>query len=317
MKEQSELILTKLQSKLGFDLDMSLTTEAKLQNLAPRIIWYDMLQQHKILLGAKDYMKRFKGVSLKEIPTWDFRNLLINRGTLFIINELLIKECEVTQALRHTLIKHIIKGIIGYGDALLYFHGKYHWSYVQKLTNMRDLAQVDLAFRNLYQEAAEFRLRSDYTQFAERDLDVWVHELQPILANVFLEVEQKRLGNTFSWDEYLDFFYEFEFYESKGLREWLKKIRNIVKSPLQTTNLDRKFLIRLSVKAGGVASLTAALFPLVAFDLSSQHYRDFAANFIDLSDAPRGYLRFWSNAADPSLAKNLQKNYGISLEGKQ
>ena len=136
---ETDTMIKELEDELNFGLDLSIISENKLLSQSPRVIWYDMIKGHKILIGDENYLQKMPSISINDIPSWDFRNLMINRGSLLIINDLLLSELEETPKIRKTVIKHNVKAIIGYGDALLYINGKYDWSYVKKLENMKEL----------------------------------------------------------------------------------------------------------------------------------------------------------------------------------
>src|SRR5690606_3500364 len=117
------------------------------------VMWFDMRFGHKVLLGDPSFARGLDRFRLSRIEPADVRNLLVNRGTLLVINDLLFDGPGGNdEAARRTALKHAMKAVIGYGDALLYFLGEYDHSYVEKQRRMRIRRDVPAAFRDLYDE---------------------------------------------------------------------------------------------------------------------------------------------------------------------
>ena len=169
-------------------------------------------------------------------------------------------------------------------------------------------------FRSLYKQASEFRFKSDYSVYDEKDLKEWCEDLKPILEHVFLQVEESRLKHSLKWDNYLEAFYSAEFREAQGIKDWLKKIRNILKNKVTCYDDNQTLGAKLGVKAGGRAALCSAFFPVAAFNIQNERYRKFFKEIIsDETNVAGKYLNLWSQVADKSLPKTLQK-FGIELE---
>jgi hypothetical protein len=99
---------------------------------------------------------------------------MVNCGTLLLINDLLLEDEVSSLERRRTIIRHVMKGIIGYGDALFYVLGAYHWSYQERQRRMRKQVSVPESFRHLYDEAMEFRFQPSYVKYLEHDFpDGW------------------------------------------------------------------------------------------------------------------------------------------------
>jgi hypothetical protein len=317
LKKKLMFQISEKSQKLNIGIDISVISAKKLQNAECRIIWYDMRFGHKTIFGNSDFVPSLTRFSKDKIPSWDARNLMVNRGTLMIINDLIIQKNYLDYNLKKLIIKHIIKAIIGYGDTFLFFLGDYHWSYVQKQKNMRRRTDVNPKFRALYEEAMNFRFQPDYPRYLAKDLRIWIEELREHFKEVFLICETKRLQQkTISWDEYP--FKAFEYAWGDYLfhpKSFAKKLYNLLKSKKQLQNGDLS--AKLGFKSLGEAGVLPILFPIFAYKLESEKFIEIAGNFLnsekDFSNLRRAYLRYWGKYGDINFI-NMLKKYDISLE---
>ena len=134
-------------------------------------------------------------------------------------------------------LRHTTKAVIGYGDALLYAHGDYHWSYAEKRRRMQSLEAVSEPFRKLYDRAAEIRFSPPETIDEEF---CWLsHEALGLLEAVHLEFEPSRLATTMhDWDDYLETALAHGVWED--VRDPIgvaRSVRNALKSSDATTSI--------------------------------------------------------------------------------
>lgn len=201
LKERAERALNAIGSNAAFDVGV--IVRRQLEASPALVMWYDMRHGHKHLLGDPTYVPSLSQFRLENVPAWDVRNLLVNRGSLLVINERLLERESPSERDQKTIIKHGVKAVIGYGDALLYSHGQYDWSYREKQKRMQSNQRVGEGFRRLYDEAMEFRFEPDYASYLSRDLAAWNQELRAQLADVHLRCEAFRLGvKQLEWKNY-------------------------------------------------------------------------------------------------------------------
>ena len=203
LKAELDRALEPLRIEYGVGIDLGLVTLQSLHRAPCRVMWYDVRHGHKTVLGDAALLPSLERFRVESILPEDVRDLLINRGTLLVINELLLARRALDEDARRALVRHTVKAIIGYGDALLFFRGAYHWSYVEKRRRMAARTDVPEAFRRLYEEASAFRFEPDYAGFAGRDLGAWMAETRAQLAAVHLACEAARLGvPRLDWSDY-------------------------------------------------------------------------------------------------------------------
>lgn len=318
LKAELDRALEPLRAEHQVGIDLGLVTVSTLRRAPCRVMWYDMRHGHKTVRGDAAFLPSLERFRAEAILPEDVRDLLINRGTLLVINELLLARGELDEEARRTLIRHTVKAIIGYGDALLFFRGAYHWSYAEKRRRMAERTDVPEAFRRLYEEASAFRFEPDYAGFAGRDLRAWMAETREQLAAVHLTCEAARLGvPALGWSDYPERALRHVLLEG-GLdaRAWLHKLRAgwrfHAEAPAQ---LGRR--ARLGLRLGGARGLMAAVFPFVVYGAPGAG-REFARRTLGAAssaslDLQRAYLRFWGVAGDPNFAHTARK-LGLTLE---
>ncbi len=330
--EQREALKTAIDAKLkpisereGIGLDLGIITVEMLQHSSCLVMWYDMRFGHKTILGDGDFVPGLKQFDVQYIEPSDVRNLLVNRGTLFLINAMLLEKPLLSEGDRRTIVKHAVKGIIGYGDALLYSMGDYHWSYLEKQKRMRKHTEVAAPFRKLYDDALNFRFSPDYNSYPGQDLRQWSNTLCEQLNPVHLRCEAVRLGDaSLSWRDYHEQAFRFALLEAPlSARSWARKLRNSVQSP--TPPSGASFACRLGFRVSGMRGVLPVLFPVMMYDLQHLEYRKFAQKVLASPDDSsanlrRAYLKAWGVYGDINFSSVLEK-LGVSLayssEGEQ
>jgi hypothetical protein len=318
LKAELDRALEPLRTEHQVGIDLGLVTVSTLRRAPCRVMWYDVRHGHKTVLGDAAFLPSLERFRAETILPEDVRDLLINRGTLLVINELLLARGELDAESRRALIRHTVKAIIGYGDALLFFRGAYHWSYVEKRRRMASRTDVPEAFRRLYEEASAFRFEPDYAGFAERNLRAWMSETREQLAAVHLTCESARLGvPTLGWADHAERALRHALLEG-GLdaRAWLHKLRAGWRfNPAVPPELGRR--ARLGLRLGGARGLMAAVFAFVAYGAPGAG-RELARRTLGAAssasiDLQRAYLRFWGAFGDPNFAHTARK-LGLTLE---
>lgn len=290
-------IILKYCTAVGIDFDLSIIGEFKLKNSTPLVITYDMKYGHKVINGDATFLKNIKQFDLKYIPNWDIRNLMVNRGTLLTINDLILSKKYHTMKDIRTVIKHCIKAIIGYGDALLYYHGAYHYSYVQKQKNMILLADVDAEFKQMYDDAMSFRFEPDYEKYMQEDLITFQEKVKLKLQQIHLQCESFAVRKqSINWKYYLEMALNSSSSKDLTLKMVLKNIRNLLISNYFITELS----LTNSVKAKmlGIRGILPLLFPFVAFQIQSEKSTKILNSFFKVktdnpTDLKQQYLVFW------------------------
>ena len=306
-----------LSEKNEIMLDISAMPADKLTNASNLIIWYDMHHGHKTLIGDPQFISSLKQFTLETIPKWDALNLLVNRGALLIINDLILNQKpELTDDFKRLIIKHTMKAIIGFGDSLLFITGNYHWSYLEKLKRFESNEHMDSNFKKLYREAANFRLEARYQGYLQKDLKIWLKEIKQTLEAVMLEFERLRLRcPELNWQNYLTTASAFSLTDDISLKGLMKKIKNI--SVKENISSSLPMCSSFGIKSLNHSGRLALFFPLVAFGVADPTYRKFAKEFFQITnmsevELTKKFLQYWGTHVDINF-QNVVKKYGLKL----
>ncbi len=319
LKTHLKNVLFPLTREKNIEFDFSLVDETRLRRSPSLVMWYDMRYGHKTVWGDAGLAPSLKQFALERIPAWDILNLLVNRGTLLLINEQLIASRPLPPEDREMIVKHAMKAIIGYGDAFLFFEGKYHWSYEEKQKRMRACAEAPEALRQLYDMAIEFRFQPNFAPYINSDLFSWLEELWQVLEPIHLACEKKRLRRSdLTWNTYPEAaFQDALLADMLSLRAWAKKAVNYLRTSGTLPN-GRSVGARLGYRVLGERGILPILFPSVAYDLDDKTYREFAAAFLNAKSTARdelrrAYLYAWGSIIEPNFLC-LAKKWGMPLE---
>lgn len=311
--------LQALNQSMPISIDLSIVSHDQIRRSPPLVLWYDIKHGHKTIFGNPTLMDTLRPHdSVQHIAPWDMRNLLTNRATLLLINDHL---CQLQPTQDHrTLIRHAIKAIIGVGDALLFFLGDYHWSYLEKMQRMARRDDVDPSFRQLYQQAASFRLRPDYSAFQSLDLHHWLARIRTSLEPIHRQCESFRLGVHFDdWTRYLPHALLAELSRKPAhWRSWARKSRHLANhiAPLFSTPFllpSPSLITSLGALITSNANLLSLLFPFLAYSPQPPSYARDLFSLLAIPDMPddrdfrRLYLHAWARYCDTNFLPILHQ----------
>jgi len=309
LREEVHKIIKEHCAVLNIDFDLAIFSEMKLKLCEPLVITYDMRYGHKVINGDAQFLKNMCRFNLANIPNWDIRNLMVNRGTLLTINDLILSKKHHTMKEIKTVIKHCVKAIIGYGDALLYYNGAYHYSYLEKKIRMAKQKNIDESFKKLYDEAMNFRFEPNYDTYLQRDLIQFQKELKETLKKIHLQCEIMSIEDkNLRWSSYFATAVSNSFSQTNTLKAVLKQIKNLITSKHSIKNLSLKD--NLKTKMLGIRGTLPLIFPYVAFGINDKKTLKLVCDFFKLDKAnnnalKRQYLNYWG--------KYINNNFSLKL----
>ncbi len=318
VERRADRALAPLARAWGIGIDLSAVSERTLARSPCLVIWYDMRFGHKPLLGDAAFVRRLDRFRAERIEPWDVRNLLVNRGSLLVINQVLLARGDLDGVQRRAAIRHGIKAVIGYGDALLFFLGDYHWSYAEKQRRMKRRRDVPEELRALYDEAMERRFSPRYADLVGRDLGAWNDRLLSALEPVHLDCERRRLSSPdLGWDRYADAAFRRQLVE--GLprpRTAARKLLGVTRS-LRNGRPPLACPAALGYRTARPSEQLPVVFPAVAYgvgapDLMSLARRVLGESSSDRADLRRAYLRSWGVHGDTNF-ESAVRELGIDL----
>ena len=313
LKNDINKIITKHCNQVDIDFDLAIISEFKLKACDPLVITYDMKYGHKLINGDSTFLKDMERFNIENIPDWDIRNLMVNRGTLLTINDLILDKKFHTMKDIKTVIKHCVKAIIGYGDALLYYNDNYHYSYVEKKLRMSKLTTVDYEFKKMYDDAMSFRFEPNYEIFFCQDLIEFQENVKKKLKEVHLQCESMALNKQdIKWQAYFETALNNSSAENIGVKEILKNIRNFLLPNRFITELPFPNMLR--AKMLGNRGLLPLLFPYVAFEMQDNKINKLLCSFFNMDSfnsttLKQQYLQYWG--------KYVNNNFSLEEYGLQ
>jgi glycosyltransferase involved in cell wall biosynthesis len=320
VKEKIKEIIAPLCKIYNIGCDISEISDLKLQSSPTHLIWYEMYHGHKLLLGDADFVEGLPFSDLKDVPWGDIYDLMVNRGTLLVINRWILESYpEPNEEQSRILIKHAMKAIIGLGDAYLFFMGGYHWSYRERLIRIRNSHDIPQSVKDLYTMAMEFRLRPNYNAIDIGKVRDWMEETLSLYKEFFLQFEGKRLGiSDLSWENYSSVFLSRSTFSNMGSGSgWWRKAKGIFSMP--KVSVGESWREKCGFVLLSPSERLGFVFPFVAFDLDGVQE---IAPFLGVKETEnleqelhRHYLTMWGEVGDVNFTRSLQE-WGLSLNAK-
>jgi hypothetical protein len=308
IKRSLDQLIKPISERYQIEIDTSVVKENQLRLADPLLIWYEMSHAHKLIIGDPDFASSLNLDQVKKIPSSDIYALMVNRGTLLIINEWLLKQnAPLNESQKKVIIKHTMKAIIGLGDAYLFFTKRYHWSYREKQFLMQKAMDLPEEFRKLYDQAAEFRFKPDYQVYLSQNLAHWLEEIRFSLALLFLRCESLRLKKLeLSWNNYLDNALAQTWKENFwSLRSLYNKIKGVTHFP--TIFLGDSISNKIAFYLLSPQQRLGIIYPFIAFDkkeLNAQLATYLLTNE-DETSILEAYLKNWGQYYDLNFFHSL------------
>ncbi len=311
--------LALMESTQGIGLDVSLVSASKLRHAPCLVMWYDMRFGHKTILGDREFVPSLTRFSLEGIVPGDVLWLLINRGAQMAVNALLLERSTPTEEERRNVVRWAMKAIIGYGDALLFFSGRYHWSYQEKQRRMASFAEAPELFRAAYDEAIEFRFQPCYDTYLSRDLAAWMHDLLHSFERIHMECESQRLNEQgWSWSDYPGLTLRHEAFEEgwSTVRGAAKKLVGLMRNAAPPAGTP--FADGLAYRLTGPRGWLPACYPVVLYGLEDASLRKWTQEALGAAnDSPTAlrlaFMRAWGRHSDPNFFK-VARRLGLPIE---
>lgn len=297
--------------KLGIFVEFTLISASKLKSIDPLVITYDMKYGHKLIIGNSDILTKNKNFEVETIPSWDIRNLIVNRGTLLIINDLILDKKVLDKKDKKTIVKHWIKAIIGYGDALLYYLGEYHYSYVEKQRRMKKLTCVNPMFKSIYDNAMEFRFAPNYKKYEKFNLRKYQEFLKKELLKIHFRCEELSLNIArLDSKNYINKAINQSLDSSFSLKGNLKKAYYLTKKVPKIKEFS--FCENIKYKMLGIKGMMPILFPYIAYEIKNKDFVDIVEDFFQTinkrNNLKNQYLIYWKTYVNSNF---IREDFGI------
>lgn len=271
IQEESLRRVKRISDQLGIPIDVGMTNEQTIRFGPAKVMWYDARFGHRLIFGDSRWLSRYGPASANEIPAWDIRNLMTNRGTLLLLNQIeLTKSVPDLKMIR----KHAAKAIIGFGDAILHATGRYHHRYTEKSARMMNANTIPVPIRRAYANAIRYRFSPQ--EVPDDGIHLFHRRTIEICAQAHLHYESIRLkkwherDTSLSWQTY-------EYY--------LRKNRNDHPNEKQ--------------------ALLARAFPFLAFPEHFRSAKEQLMDFFPNQEPLEAYLKLWGYAGDTNFKRDI------------
>ena len=165
-----------LDRAVGVDVDFALLREESLPRADYSLINAEMLWGHRVVAGDPQVLAAMPAMPFATLPPAEFTRLLLNRGSLLLMNQRRFISGEAIAGHDHEVFfKYLFKAVLACGDARLAGNRRYHPSYLAKLdrlshTGIAWAGQGELL--DLYAQALEHKFHPNYGRFEAEAADL-------------------------------------------------------------------------------------------------------------------------------------------------
>jgi hypothetical protein len=200
-----------MEHRVGVEVDFALLREERLARAEHSLMNTEMRWGHRVVAGQADVLLAMPPMSFDTLPPGEITRLMLNRGTLLLMNQQRLKQGGLDAAAREVFFKYLFKAVLACGDARLALARRYHPSYPVKLQRLEAAAGGIQAaglqdfdqFLALYRLAYRHKFHPDYAEFANEAQGDWQARVLRIWLTTLRAFEIHRLGSAFAnWTAY-------------------------------------------------------------------------------------------------------------------
>lgn len=206
----------RLEPRVGVEVDFALLRAEALGRAERSLMNAEMRWGHRIVAGDRAILTRMPPMGFHRLRPGEFTRLLLNRGTLLLMNEQWLRrgaqDSPLSPAERECFFKYLGKAVLACGDARLAASGCYHPSYpvkrerLERLDPPSGLAATlgDSAhFLSLYRFAYDNKFHPDYGGLDGESLADWQARTRRLWLDTLRVFESRRLGRSVpDWSTY-------------------------------------------------------------------------------------------------------------------
>ena len=196
----------RLSPAAGLEVEFKVMTAAKLLTSLPSMFYYDLAAGHRLIFGDADVLDIPLARHRRDahrIPLDEATRLLMNRcsGLLFSLERLERPEFGPEEA--DFVGRNLAKLELALGDVILTSRGEYHWSCRERHKRLLAIAPTpEMPFlekvQHHHRAGVDFKLHPHRTTASRDELKARHQQLSGIAECVWLWLENRRLGTSFS-----------------------------------------------------------------------------------------------------------------------
>lgn len=239
-----------LEERVGVEVDFALLREERLPDAEYSLMNAEMIWGHRVVAGEPRVLEAMPAMPFSRLPMGEFTRLMLNRGSLLLMNQLGLSEGNPGAAQLEVFFKYLFKAVLACGDARLAAKGRYHPSYPKKLELLQSMEwRGKDEFMGLYSQALEHKFHPEYSGFLHEDAAAWQQQVVAVWLDTLSRFETERTGNQIeSWNAYCAPQLSKGQQSSSGLRNLAVTLRDfgpmqLVTRPLWSLRYPRERLI--------------------------------------------------------------------------
>ncbi len=191
-----------LSPQAGLEVEFKISSAKKLKAMPPTMFSYDLACGHRCLIGD-DFFQKNSRYEASEIRLIESTRLMMNRcsGLLFAKERLQRKRFTDDDA--DFAGRNHAKAQLGFGDAFLAAHGKYHWDCHERNRRLMNFSPEHKLpwmedVRRHHEIGVEFKLHPHRSRASMELLCDNQRALTHLGSKIWLWLESQRLGTTFT-----------------------------------------------------------------------------------------------------------------------
>jgi hypothetical protein len=186
--------------------DINYIRASELKKVSPSIFFYELKNGNRTLWGSADVLEALPLFEPSELPMTEATRLFLNRGLGLLSVLLHLDEGEESEGLLGRAAVAWSKTILAAGDSFLLEQRLYHWSYVERMRRLREIAKystLEAGFADAYVSAATFKLTADFSILPTRNAAELCLEARRFHERYFRALERKRtFADLTDWKTY-------------------------------------------------------------------------------------------------------------------
>jgi hypothetical protein len=194
-----------LTPSAGAHVEFKIASRSELERRPISMYSYDLVAAHRLVFGPADYLAHCAHhCHAPKIPLSEATRLLMNRCTGLLLARARLEAEHFTTSDADFVHRNIAKAALALGDAVLTVYHRYNWSARERHRRLlHDLAHAGAPAWHSdvirwHAEGVEFKLHPVRSKASREELLERWRSLLPLAHDVFLWVEEQRLGRLFS-----------------------------------------------------------------------------------------------------------------------
>jgi hypothetical protein len=197
-------IAEELTSSAGIDVEFKLLSLRKLEQSPVTMFYYDLISGHRLVHGTDSWLATCAHHrSVHRIPLCEATRLLMNRCSGLLYSQAKLARTNFSSDDADFVGRNLAKAKLAFGDVILTMRGQYHSSCRERHKRLRKLEAEDglhplSSVVSLHAQGVDFKLLPVRTSRSRSELQAELESLKNLGRELWLHLESRRLGKTFS-----------------------------------------------------------------------------------------------------------------------